>query len=713
MKKSLMIFLGVATLCIGGMFFANKIVSATDKGEPKMTITAESQNKTVYEENIFEVNLVLNPGRIKFDSTNNLDKRILTQNYIKVTQNTFFEVVDATVDGKKMVVKNNTEVHLGDFEYNLDANQNNDLVCRNKNVVLKFKALKSGVYIGDNSLDKLIKFSYENIKGQNFIENVNGNINLTVDRLSYTKGHLLAGEKPVDNVKVGQYFDLNYKINPGTLKKAINERVDGEFEELPYGNERRVIYAIDKAAIDNVGANNEIARDSIKKSLEVLKTEKADTKTSLVVYGENAEIIKVDGKEIYSIDDLIAEIDKIEAKEISGNLGDAIRKAKYLANNNLEVDSSIVLVTDSNPNYYTQKSKSDTEMIIDRSNKDGISVEDKNIAQDYVNDVVNEIIIDEKDKTRWYGINYGIKDEQLLTNELIDKLDGVMANVNNPYYDDFAVINKKATEKIVIPGILEVTSKNSAVEINPLDAKQKIELTFDEIITDVSGQSNITFNPNPTEIDVIVRVKLSRLETLNLASNENIEAKFSVTHGAITQVMEFDGSKEDWTVAGEAPYVRTGFFNGKTEIKENIEITDGLEGVYELASKVLEPFDYADLAIENYFSFGAVIKPIGSNIKIQPKIKQDKNVSNVEEVGYKVYEYKEASRTFEICNTKPTEYEVGKIYLITIDYYINKELLGTEFEIGIDIDPQLASEPNKVNDFRGLNVNVVDKPEHF
>lgn len=731
MKKSLMIFLGIATLCIGGIFFVDKVVNANINAEPNMIITAKQQDIKVYEENTFEIKLKIDTGKIEHNS-NYPNGFKLNKNYLTLKEKSKFELVGATIKGiepinqyipqpmKELKVEGNS-INLGEFEYPW-----NGVNCKkeNKEVTLKIKALKAGVYndINKNSIKDSIELSYENIDGTTIPKQLSGAINVVVDRLKYTKGSLLAGEKPVDNIKVGQYFDLNYKINPGTLEKAINERVNGDFEKLPYGNERRLIYVIDKAAIDNVGANNEIAKDSIKKSLEVLKQEKPEIKTSLVVYGENAEIIKVNDKEIYSIDELIQCVDKIESKEISGNLGDGIRKAKYLANSNVEVDSSIVLVTDSNPNYYTQKSDKNKDLAIERENKKGVSIEDKNIAQDYVNDIVNEIVIEENDKTRWYGVNYGIKDEQLLTNELIDKLNGVMANVSNPYYDDFAVINKKATEKIVIPGVLEVSSKNSAVEINPLDAKQKIELAFDEIKSEDPKQDP-TFIANPQEIPINIKVKLTRLDTINLASNEVVDIKFTVNHGGQIHEMNFDGSGEDWEVAGNAPYIRTGFFNGKLKINsKGIDISKP-EGVYALADQVLEAVDYADLAIENHFGFGAIINPIEDNITVAPKIIKNKIVTEIPRKGeldkeypgpaYKVYRYEPERESFIPIEARTINYEVGKIYLLTIDCYINKDLLGTEFEIGIDIDPELATDGNKINDFRGLNVTVVDKPEHF
>ena len=90
---------------------------------------------------------------------------------------------------------------------------------------------------------------------------------------------------------------------------------------------------------------------------------------ALVTYGSKAKVVKASEKSFYTIDELIRNINEISSEEKNGNLGDALRQAQYLINENKDDKISVILVSEGNPAYFTRKD--DSNNLVEFSTKSG------------------------------------------------------------------------------------------------------------------------------------------------------------------------------------------------------------------------------------------------------------------------------------------------------------------------------------------------------
>ena len=565
-------------------------------------------------------------------------------------------------------------------------------------------------------------------------------LNIEVLTLDYKIDYITGEAQDLRTVGLNRFFDLNYTINPGTLIELDDD--GNPLPNIPTENfeNRDLMYVIDKGVIDLVGGNEEIARDSIKKSLEELKKTSPDTKASLVVYGEEAEIIAIDKETKFSIDALIAAIDKIEATDKSGNLGDGIRKAKYLINENSGNKSSVVIVSAGDPNYYTQISEGNTSMLETRVNKKGVNKEDDEKAEEYVNNIVNDIIINEEGETRWYGINYGVEKEELVLNNLIDKFEGFIPEIKKPYYDDFVNINSKATAAISVKATLsaKVLDETSGIIVHDDDKSKEIEIIFNKTDTGfvVANLEEIKSQTIRVKIDKIT----NETDYINVADINKLEIKLSTNFNENPQKVIFNKRKDGdlehelnpitWNVKVDIPYIiRTGLFNGRYKLTKSLEkdIIDDIQTIAEIGKDTIDEVSAPELAIENHYAFGAIIK---SNADSKAKVYYKKGTGSAETPTGKIYEL--VGDTFK--NPTPIAGEAialtnGKIYLVVVDDYIEANKIingsGQSFDIGVAISANETIPPTDIIsseattserikwDEWGITVHPVPKPGHF
>ena len=711
MKKSVLVGIGIIALAVGGIFFGSEIVDATNKSDnPSMTMTVnEGEKKIAYTDTIFQFEIEIEPGKILFDATNPVGEvRILNKNYIIIKENANITLEECyRVDGTEVTslgIEGN-KVNLGEIKYNRGAGDS--YYGETVKVIVKFKANKDSEI---TNFSELFSLEYENLKGEKGKTSIENKVDLEIKTIEYING-AIEGKSINDIIEVSEIEPLEVPVNKEfSMKYTLGAGQLGDDKSVTMDiKDRELIYLIDSSVIDKQGGNDETARISIKKALEDIKQNKPDTKGSLVVYGEVAKIIEVDDKTILSIDQMIAEIDKIEAADESGNLGDGIRKAKYLANENKGVSSSIVVVSNGNPNYYTQISEGNTSLLETRVNKDGVAKFDREKAVEYTNNIVNDIAINEEDDTRWYGINYAIEDQELLLNDSIEKLDGNIETVKSPYYDDFKTINENALVPIQI--VAKITAEvaglyKDKIEINMRDTEQELIIGFD-----IVGEMIV---PTKEVSPFKVRAKFNSMlgtegEYINMADPNiiKVSAKVEIEGAESIEFNEDEKGGYEWNIK---PVVDTliykGLFNGRLQLdSSNIEPRDNILKCQIAASEVLDQGESFDLAEENYYSAGIILNVL---------TEKDFTFEKTAESKYKMYRLE--GNTFIDITTEPLTAEPGYIYLITIDDYIENGSVDVNggsvpFETGININPE---GPEGENDNWGtIEVVPVPKPDHF
>ena len=743
MKKIIIGALAVIVVGFGGVLAAN----ATATNGPDMSLSTKVTAIDTYKDVIFETTLKVDTGTIlsQNEDPDNIpyilnDAKIKLDNIIdfelisaKVTTTNFNQPNKPAGEIKELdIVAQNNEINLGGLTYvytgvsggaagNLKHNMQGPEVA----ITLKMKAKTVGSDINKWKLNDLIKIIYKDYDGNSDVGNFpnTSGIPINVGEVTYEMGTITGAEREPMEQPLGKDFELDYTIDPGKLiKVGATENPNIRTED------RNLVYIIDKNVVDKVGGNEETARESIIRSLEELSVSNPKTTASLVVYGENAEIIKVNDKTIFNISDLIAQISNIEASEKSGNIGDAVRMAQVLIN---ETDSedSVVLVSGGDSNYYTQVSEGNSTMLSTRVAKSGFVVEDKEKADEYANNVVNDIVANEESETRWYAINYALANEEILVNDLMKKLEGTTLNVEKPYYGDFTEINIKAIAPLVLKANFVATAINKSLEVHEEDENKEIELVFTEVDGEIVGV--LQYPKVRVRINDLQGMSEEQLRALghDVADPKVLEVKLVVNHGE-GDPKEYVFNKPGnpnmgiplvWYVKPIANIVaEVGLYNGRLKVPTGTfakGVEEDITDVGSLTTQFLDQGTEFDLAIDNHFSFGMILKPQsdGDSIRAATRMSENAPLENVAS-GFKLYELN-TDRT-EFIPSNDSTLLAAKTYLVTIDQYLDGNSPGRiveqSFELGIEVT--LASQPDNSKekiDFRGIKVNTVEKPDHF
>ena len=732
MKKIIIGALALLTIGIVGVAISNKVVGATDQGKPVITIdpidkktdnpTTEETDKKVYNYNIYKgskfiLEYDIKPEKIEDYIKDNGGKTEATiKHYLEIKSDEEFEVLSVEANGKN-TTKDGIKFILPEIQYMYDhTNGKKNLIANNMNVKITFRVKNTINKTYENFNDRIL-YKYKNLEEKEVFKKISKQQTINIIELIYKGGKIEGVGEPSKNIDLGREFLIKHSITPGNVEPKGNE--GGIPTTFTDQTKRNLIYVIDKAAIDLEGGNDEFARDSIIKGLELIKD--SGVTTSLIVYGEKAEIIKSDDKDSFSIDEIIGLIEKIESNDKSGNLGDALRKAEILSSKT-EGEDSVIVVSAGDPNYYTQVSEGNSAMLYTMADKDGFSMDDRDLSEEYTNKVINEIVMNSEENTRWYGINYGLEKEEVLLNNAIRKLDGSTLEVKKPYYDDFVSINRKAISAITLRGKFIVNSKNESIKIHEDDKSRDLELEYNEKLEPIS--QNID-----TRIRIVdLRDMDDEEKGFDVASPKNIEVKLIVEFNGEKKEIEFNTPNENgesvikWWIKPNVPYVvRTGLYNGRKKlVGKTRDVQEAIDDVKWASSQLLDELSDVELATENYFSVGMLIKS-QTEISLEPIEPVKRNMNNNkfsnsteiknytwnEDNGFNnttMIEYYILDENNEFIPYTGNNFEPSNIYLIIIEHYI-KEEPGEKFDIGFEVGEE--------KDFWGVKVNVVDKPEHF
>ena len=727
--KKLGIALGVLGIaCIA--FIGVSVVKAEDS-EPKMTIEAEKNNITTFENNNFEVKVKLNPSTIKYDNSNNILEKILDGTNLSIDSKIFSFVsvtgkiinTDGTFKDLENLKVTEDNIKLPQIKYNYDA-VSQLLISNPIELTIIMKANTVGEYKGKESLDKLIFLEHKNIKGdvisgEKLIVK-DGEISVNVDKVNYENPKIMGGEfltnkqeneKGNKMVAFGELLELNYHLIPSKI--MTSEKV----QNTEGGNLRKLIYVLDESTLSKNNEGSQSSKEALIKSLNDLKANNPKQEVALVTYGGKAKVVKASEKSFYTIDELIRNINEISSEEKNGNLGDALRQAQYLINENKDDKISVILVSEGNPAYFIRKD--DSNNLVEFSTKSGELGTNFNEGKEYVEEIA-ELINKENKKNkrdiRWFNINYGLEEEQMLSNEVIKTLGGETENEVMPTELDFEKVVKNATSDLIVNmeikaegyGKVKVAPESNKqviavhynykkddkgeVVINEKKQKTLIPVTTGEVGTGESLKKTIPFKVglkfmSDTELD------LADPKVLKVSVNSSMEGSKEVVFNVLENA---EGSETiSWKADPEVNYLKiTGLHNGKLDNFEvakdgnyDIESLGYMQGI---ASQIFDGINGSEfpMAKENTFTSGALIK-VNAESNIELNIKDIKGKSNIREndVKWKVYEYNIEQNKFIKKATKDYDgvkiLEANKLYLVVADCFIPDDAeIDASFNIG-------------------------------
>lgn len=656
---------------------------------PNMKAVVRTKNINVINGMKFSVDIEIQPGEIKSEAYDN-------QNiYLSYANEAAFSLISASEDGKKSEVDiENGKIKLKDFEYKKIGDK---ITAEPKLVRLTYLANGNGVYKGELSIEKNLKLNYTDVAG-NKVENIDlsfeddrKSLDIKIDNLIYTPSNISGLDNGIpEQINLGQMLSLQYNVQAGQLKLAPGVDYDGEMDKL-FSKKKRVIYVIEKSVLDDKSANNELAKDSIIMGMESLLDGADNIETALISYGKEAKILKSNGLEFYSVNELINNVQALEASEQNGNLGDAIKKASNLANRDSSYETTVILISSGNPIYYTEN---DGEFVIDLDKEKGKIKSGIERATEYANNIADQIIVETDNDIKWIGVNYGLVEGQTDATDIISKLGGNASNIKNPYSDDFINIAKEVKADFKVAGSLNIDLKSDDIELFG-EASEDYDMDFyynikkDEngnIIEDEEG--NIIFEPIKTEQVVNIPITLSGSGNIDLAHNDNITVSYKADRISMKdeEVIFNQDNILVKNVERTSPFdiKRRGFYTGRKS--GNI--------IQEINSN-----DLVELSKDNTFALAFQVKA-NTNVSVDKYI--DSNFIENKEV--KIYNYQDG----KMIASNSNEVTPGNEYIVVVDYYI-KDIGDTNATTDVGI--KLTDDSKSLEDT--IKIKIVDKPEHF
>ena len=655
---------------------------------PNMKAVVRTKNINVINGMKFSVDIEVQPGEIKSEVYDNQDI------YLSYANEAGFSLISASEDGKKCEVDiENGKIKLKDFDYKKIGDK---ITAEPKLVSLTYLANGNGVYKGELSIEKNLKFNYTDIAG-NKVEDIDlsfederKSLDIKIDNLIYTPSNISGLDNGIpEQINSGEMLSLQYNVQAGQLKLAPSTEYDGEMDKL-FSKKKRVIYVIEESALDDKSANNEIAKDSIIMGMQALLDETTDIETALISYGKEARVIESNGLEFYSVNELINNVQALEVSEQNGNLGDAIKKASNLANKDSSYETTVILISSGNPIYYTENNG---EFVLELDNKKGEIKSGVERATEYANNMADQVIVETDNDINWVGVNYGLAEGQTDTTDIVSKLGGNAISVKNPYSDDFINIAKELKADFKVAGNLNIDIKSDDIKLFG-EVSEDYDMSFyynikkDEngnIIEDEEG--NIIFEPIKTEQVVNIPITLSGSGGIDLAHNDNITVSYKADRISM---------KDEEMI-----------FNQDNILVKNVERTSPFNvidrGFYtgRKSGKIIQNIDSNDLvelSKDNTFALAFHVTA-NTNISVEKYVGEDTN----ENKDVKIYNYKDGNMVASNSN----EITTGE-YIIVVDHYIDDtEAINETIDIGI----KLKDGNQSIEDT--IKVKVVDKPEHF
>lgn len=656
---------------------------------PNMKAVVRSKNINIINGMKFSVDIEIQPGEIKSEAYDNQDI------YLSYANEAAFSLISASEDGKKSEVDiENGKIKLKNFDYKKIGDK---ITAEPKLVRLTYLANGNGVYKGELSIEKNLKLNYTDV-ARNKVENIDlsfeddrKSLDIKIDNLIYTPSNISGLDNGIpEQINSGQMLSLQYNVQAGQLKLAPGVDYDGEMDKL-FSKKKRVIYVIEESVLDDKSANDELAKDSIIMGMESLLDGVDNIETALISYGKEAKIIKSHGLEFYSVNELINNVQALEASEQNGNLGDAIKKASNLASKDSSYETTVILISSGNPIYYTEN---DGEFVIDLDKEKGKIKSGIERATEYANNIADQIIVETDNDIKWIGVNYGLVEGQTDATDIISKLGGNASNIKNPYSDDFINIAKEVKADFKVAGSLNIDLKSDDIELFG-EASEDYDMDFyynikkDEngnIIEDEEG--NIIFEPIKTEQVVNIPITLSGSGNIDLAHNDNITVSYKADRISMKdeEVIFNQDNILVKNVERTAPFdiKRRGFYTGRKS--GNI--------IQEINSN-----DLVELSKDNTFALAFQVKA-NTNVSVDKYI--DSNFIENKEV--KIYNYQDG----KMIASNSNEVTPGNEYIVVVDYYI-KDIGDTNATTDVGI--KLTDDSKSLEDT--IKIKIVDKPEHF
>lgn len=656
---------------------------------PNMKAVVRSKNINIINGMKFSVDIEIQPGEIKSEAYDNQDI------YLSYANEAAFSLISASEDGKKSEVDiENGKIKLKDFEYKKIGDK---ITAEPKLVRLTYLANGNGVYKGELSIEKNLKLNYKDVAG-NKVENIDlsfeddrKSLDIKIDNLIYTPSNILGLDNGIpEQINSGQMLSLQYNVQAGQLKLAPGVDYDGEMDKL-FSKKKRVIYVIEESVLDDKSANNELAKDSIIMGMESLLDGADNIETTLISYGKEAKIIKSNGLEFYSVNELINNVQALEASEQNGNLGDAIKKASNLASKDSSYETTVILISSGNPIYYTEN---DGEFVRDLDKEKGKIKSGIERATEYANNIADQIIVETDNDIKWIGVNYGLVEGQTDATDIISKLGGNASNIKNPYSDDFINIAKEVKADFKVAGSLNIDLKSDDIELFG-EASEDYDMDFyynikkDEngnIIEDEEG--NIIFEPIKTEQVVNIPITLSGSGNIDLAHNDNITVSYKADRISMKdeEVIFNQDNILVKNVERTSPFdiKRRGFYTGRKSGNIIQEIDNN---------------DLVELSKDNTFALAFHVTA-NTNVFVDKYI-DEKFIENKE---VKIYNYQDG----KMIASNSNEITPGNEYIVVVNYYIKD--IG-DINATTDVGVKLIDDSKSLEDT--IKIKIVDKPEHF
>ena len=656
---------------------------------PNMKAVVRTKNINVINGMKFSIDIEIQAGEIKSEAYDNQDI------YLSYVNEAAFSLISASEDGKKSEVDiENGKIKLKDFEYKKIGDK---ITAEPKLVRLTYLANGNGVYKGELSIEKNLKLNYTDVAG-NKVENIDlsfeddkKSLDIKIDNLIYTPSNILGLDNGIpEQINSGEMLSLQYNVQAGELKLAPGVDYDGEMDRL-FSKKKRVIYVIEESVLDDKSANNELAKDSIIMGMESLLDETDNIETALISYGKEAKIIKSNGLEFYSVNELINNVQVLGVSEQNGNLGDAIKKASNLANKDSSYETTVILISSGNPIYYTENKG---EFVVELDKEKGKIKSGIERATEYANNIADQIIVETDNDIKWIGVNYGLVEGQTDATDIVSKLGGSASNIKNPYSDDFINIAKEVKAYFKVAGSLNIDLKSDDIELFG-EASEDYDMAFhynikkDEngnIIEDEEG--NIIFEPIKTQHVVNIPITLSGSGNIDLAHNDNITVSYKAERISMKDE-EMIFNQDNILVRNverTSPFdiKRRGFYTGRKS--GNI--------IQEINSN-----DLVELSKDNTF---ALAFHVTANTNVSVDKYMDSNFIENKEV--KIYNYQDG----KMIASNSNEITPGNEYIVVVDYHIKD--IG-DINATTDVGIKLTDDSKSLEDT--IKIKIVDKPEHF
>lgn len=762
MKRKYKFIIGISVLIVG-LFIVResmKAIAAVNTPNIKVTLMGEKDGHKVKKLDTFvggKINLQLEINSEALGSVyEKLDEEI-SDMFIEFSTLDNFEILEVKQTNnvgvfEKIDTWDKLKINLQGFKYDSTT------ATPKTSILITLEAKSAGQYDKEYILN-LFKFKYRDLKSNDLIalntqlgalDTTNAeDLNINVNDVKYEHGSITFNSAKSGNnldVPSGESVPMYFNMAPGELN------VEGLDSNVV--RKRDLMYVIESNSLEQLSEESITTRDLLIKSLEELKKESPDTKVGLLIYDKTVDVKEVDGENSLSIDETIEVLKNQESNSDGGNLAEAMMKAQALINES-ENEKSVILVTSNNPYYYSLR---------DGSMASNFDLKENNVefheGQAAINaELVTEKIKEVKRDTRWFSISYGEKNNQNISDEMIKKLGGEVLESKNPTYEEFKSFTNQAVADVAVMVTLKgviIGGQNEGTQVT-IDESSKAgvsKLFFykwnstTKIFSLISDGINQEYYNSPIEFQV--RVTKSDIDTETEQVDLLKKVKISSTYEILGIPKVSNGIDLGFgdSVMNVTPVVayetRVGMFNGKktgvlVDNEKGVDIDDFRKETIQYVGTGNEQTGglTVNLALDNYFSIGILVKPNidisidgtevkGENILKDTDIKA--GIDNIYRLDKEEDKFVVYSGDKLVSSIKDEENIIDDepIYLVVINGDIktnNKSKIGNRFRVGINIEDArtkevyenqgIESSREVVKTFVGLNGMISAKPEHY